>query len=117
MTTEPSHTDATHLVRAMFTSSISNLTIVDDEMNDGCQVVCPFCHRSMDGYYVQIDNTRWTPGNDNYDAADEYPNLGVRGDVTAIHFSAECGHHWALAFGFHKGWTFVRVVRLTEEKV
>jgi hypothetical protein len=66
--------------------------------------------------YIHIRRRMNYLGNDNYDASGHY-GLGVRGNVAAIEFSSEtCSHRWALAFGFSKGATFVRVVRLPDEE-
>ncbi len=48
------------------------------------------------------------PGGDDYEAG-----WGGRGDLTVLPFEGECGHRWALCFGFHKGMTaaFVAVPR------
>lgn len=80
----------------------------------GVGVHCPFCPPMEDSSYIHIGRRVNFLGNDTYDAAGRY-GLEVRGDVTAIEFWSEtCPHRWALAFGFHKGATFVRVIRLAD---
>jgi hypothetical protein len=79
-------------------------------------VVCPFCPlRSGElSSYVHIERREVFLGKDNYEASGRY-HLGVRGDVTALHFWCEERHHrWVLGFGENKGELFVRVVRLTD---
>jgi hypothetical protein len=86
------------------------------ENGDWPAVIFPFCPVQYDQYshYVHIDRREAFLGNDNYDASARY-DLGVRGDVTALHFWCEFrSHHWVLAFGAHKGELFVRVVRLAD---
>jgi hypothetical protein len=79
---------------------------------EGPGVRCPFCSLTESATYIHIERRVNFLGNDHYDASGRY-GLDVRGDVAAIEFWSEtCSHRWALAFGFHKGATFVRVVRL-----
>jgi hypothetical protein len=72
---------------------------------------CPYC-----GFeYVRVNKPLSFSGGDSYDAAQVF-GLGVRGDVDALLFEGECGHQWALAFGFHKGRTYYTLVRRSEEE-
>jgi hypothetical protein len=98
-------------LRAMFTAN----GVAGYSPSDGPGVRCPFCPPSERASYIHIERRVNFLGDDEYDAEGRY-GLGVRGDLTAIEFSNEtCAHRWALAFGFHKGATFVRVVRLSED--
>lgn len=83
--------------------------------DDGPGVRCPFCTTAENASYIHVDGRVNFLGNDDYNASGRY-GMDVRGDVTGIEFSSEtCAHRWALAFGFHKGATFVRVVRLPDD--
>jgi hypothetical protein len=65
--------------------------------------VCPVCSVCPDEYqHPQCPQV--VPGEDNYEAG-----WGGRGDLTVLPFEGECGHSWALCFGFHKGMTAVFV--------
>ena len=80
--------------------------------NDGEKLLhCPYC-----GYeYVHLGKPLTFSGGDNYDAKGVF-GLDVRGDVQALLFEGECGHQWALAFGFHKGYTYFNLVPWKKEK-
>lgn len=71
---------------------------------------CPYCGSD----YVCLGSMLTFSGKDHYQAAHAF-GLGVRGDVDALLFEGECGHRWALAFGFHKGRTFYKLVRRNNE--
>jgi hypothetical protein len=62
--------------------------------------VCPVCPDE----YQHPRRPQVVPGGDNYEAG-----WGGRGDLTVLPFEGECGHRWALCFGFHKGMTFAFV--------
>jgi hypothetical protein len=97
-------------LRAMFTTQ----GVAGYGTGDGAGVICPFCPPEEDASYIHITQRLRLVGNDNYDTAGEY-GLHVHGDVVAVEFWSEtCPHRWALAFGFHKGATFVRVIRLAD---
>lgn len=83
--------------------------------DDGPGVICPFCAAKEDASYIHPRMVE-IPGNDAYEAKGSY-GLEVRGDVVAVEFRSEtCSHRWALAFGFHKGATFVTVTRLPDRQ-
>src|SRR5690348_857988 len=74
-------------------------------------VVCPFCGpRHEHASNVHLDKAEQFPGHDAYDASQHY-GIGVRGDVTVLHFwCEEGGHRWVLVFGEHKGGIMVKLI-------
>ena len=77
------------------------------ENDQQCLLHCPYCG----GEFVRLNRfLTFSGGKEGYDAARVF-DLGVRGEVDVLLFEGECGHRWALAFGFHKGVTFYKVVR------
>jgi hypothetical protein len=69
------------------------------------QMRCPVCQFEY-VHFGDADNLR---GNDNYETG-----TGLRGDVIRIPMYCESEHYWNLEFGFHKGYTFVRVAGISE---
>jgi hypothetical protein len=70
---------------------------------------CPYCGDE----HVHVSKQLTFSGGDTYEASRVF-GLGVRGDVDALLFEGECGHQWALAFGFHKGSTYYTLTRRSE---
>ena len=86
----------------MYTRFAADKAVVpSDSWNDETirhQVVCPVCGFNC----THPEGVRTVSGNDEYAAS--WPG---RGDLTVLSFEGECGHHWELCFGFHKGEVFV----------
>lgn len=91
--------ETTRLLRRMFTSE----GVAGYSAAEGAGVICPFCPASAQASYIHFRETSGPS------------SLEVAGHTTIIEFESEtCPHRWALAFGFHKGATFVDVARLPD---
>jgi hypothetical protein len=90
-----------NLIQSMF-SSLSTIGFCDS--GDQFAVVCPYCSYG----YVHMGHAHTMTG-DEYESAHVH-DIGVRGDVTIIPFSGECGHSWVVVLGFHKGNIFGDIV-------
>lgn len=85
----------------MYTRYPADKAIVPSDMwadeGIGHHVSCPVCGSA----FAHPEGVRTVSGNDEYSAS--WPG---RGDLTVLSFQGECGHHWELCFGFHKGEVF-----------
>lgn len=71
----------------------------------GVNLGCPVC-----GYnYVHFNDAENKYSNDDYKA------WAGRGDAIYIPMWGECGHHWVMRIGFHKGFTFIGIENATED--
>ncbi|MGE9269287.1 MAG: hypothetical protein ACQKBU_00685 [Verrucomicrobiales bacterium] len=69
--------------------------------------VCPVCKST----YNHVDPPYMVRGNDNYESG-----AHGRGDLSVIPLKGECGSHWEICAGFHKGQTqiFARLIKSCE---
>jgi hypothetical protein len=68
---------------------------------------CPVC-----GFdYNHFQNASYVHSNDKSGSA----WMG-RGDLIRLTFRAECGHHWSLCLGYHKGQIFVYAEESMDER-
>ncbi len=68
-------------------------------------LLCPVCCFN----YNHAQRPKIVHGKDAYKAG-----WCGRGDLILIPFAGECGHHWILAIGFHKGEQTVFTIRLPD---